>query len=325
MTLTYPWHQAAWQQIQNYQNEKRFPHALLISGVPGLAKKTFVERLARILLCEKQNENCTDCFSCRLADLRGHPDYSEMVPADDSKAIKIEQIRDIIDFISQTTNRSGNRVILIAPAEMMNIAAANALLKTLEEPPSGSHFLLISHSPAQLPATVRSRCQSIKIYPSFDEATVSWVAQQIQQDRVIAAALLERADGSPQQAVELAQQNINQIQQQLLDELAGLLIEPFQLLSIAVRWQKQGLLSVLDNLIRLLNNIVKQRVTLTGEQCLLASISLEKLIQYTQYVFEVRKELILNPNLNPQLLSETLLYRWLSCVVLPNVLPIASN
>lgn len=309
-SIYYPWHERAWRQIENYRQERRVPHALLISGVQGLAKKNFAQRLARLLLCEKQVENCGDCFSCRLADLEGHPDYTEIVPLDDSKAIKIEQIRESIEFISQTTNRSGNRVIVISPAEMMNIAAANALLKTLEEPPAGTYFLLISHSSAQLPATVRSRCQSIKIYPSFDEMTVAWVAQQVQKDHTFSAALLERADGSPQRAVELVDQDIDQIQKQLLDELASVLIASSHMLIIAQRWQKQGLSVVLDNLIRLLNMTIKQRITDIDKQNLLSGVSLEKLVEYSQYVFEVRKDLIINPNLNPQLLSETLLYRW---------------
>ncbi len=316
-----PWHQAAWQQFSAYQKQHRLPHAMLVSGMPGLAKKTFAAQMATILLCEndiEQQQPCGQCFSCKLPAISEHPDYFEITPLEDSKAIKIEQIRELIESLHQTSHRIGNRIVIISPAEMMNNSAANALLKTLEEPGAGCYFLLISHAPAQLSATIRSRCQTLRISPDFSDETVTWVAQQSKQTMAIAAELLKQAEGAPQRAVELAEADTQQIRMQLIDELSGLLQNSSRLIAIAQRWQQGGLLKIIDEVIFILNQCVTQKVRPTShaDPALekLAHLRANNLINYTQYIMQVKKELVINPNLNAQLLGETILLRWLDQV-----------
>ncbi|MBY0544446.1 MAG: DNA polymerase III subunit delta' [Gammaproteobacteria bacterium] len=313
----YPWHEQAWQRIDAYQQQQRLPHALLISGVPGLAKKSFAQQLATILLCEKKplvsageelgrgGLGCGNCFSCRLSDLSSHPDYIDISPLEDSKVIKIEEIREVIGFLQQTTHRSGHRVIVISPAEALNLSAANALLKTLEEPPSGCHFLLISHAPSQLSATIRSRCQFIKINPAFDEQTVAWLANESNISPASATAYLNEAEGSPQQALILATSEQKETHHDLLQRLNALLDDQAELLKLAQQWQQQGLSTVLDQLLRLFNQEIRKYFN-AG-----ALNNIDCLVRYSQYLLDIKKSLILNPNLNAQLLSESILVKWL--------------
>lgn len=316
-----PWHAKAWQQFFAYQQQQRLPHALLISGMPGLGKKTFSEQMARILLCESKSshadsQTCGECFSCKLPTINEHPDYFELIPLEESKVIKIEQVRDLIESLQQTSHRIGNRIIVIMPAETMNHATANALLKILEEPGSGCHFLLISHSPAQLSATIRSRCQTLRINPDFSDKTLHWVANQTKQPISIATELLQQAEGSPQRAVEFADADVKQKQIMLIDELNAVLKDSSTLINIAQNWQKRGLQKIIDETIFILNQLIAFNIQ--GEKSIpealiiLSHISAKKLIDYTQYIMQVKKDLVINPNLNAQLLSEAILLKWLN-------------
>ncbi|MFN7097038.1 MAG: DNA polymerase III subunit delta' [Gammaproteobacteria bacterium] len=315
-----PWHQPVWQQFAAYQQQQRLPHALLLSGMPGLAKKTFAEQIARTLLCEKAasdryEQACGACYSCQLTAINEHPDYFEIVPLEESKAIKIEQIRELIELLQQTSHRLGRRVIVISPAEAMNHAAANALLKTLEEPGAGCHFLLVSHAAAQLSATICSRCQSLRFYPSFSTSTLQWLMHETQQDITAATMLLKQAEGAPQRAVELAKADMHQMRAQLIDDLKVLASDHSRLISIAQQWQKHGLPILLDELIFVLNQSITMRLMPSSQDpaalLIFTPIPINNLINYTQYIMQVKKELIVHPNLNAQLLSETVLLQWL--------------
>ncbi len=161
-----PWQQAAWQQMQ--QLRKNMPHALLFFGNPGIGKSLFAQQLAKALLCEKIQPDgyaCDACPSCVWFAQENHPDFRcirpenlEPEPADDaSKEIKIDQIRALADFMNISTHRSGMRVVVLYPAETLNLASSNALLKTLEEPPPNTVFLVITHSLDKLLPTILSR------------------------------------------------------------------------------------------------------------------------------------------------------------------------
>ena len=149
------------------QNEKgRLPHGLLFSGISSQAILDFAKRFAQFLLCTGRRSNassvvsaCENCQSCHLFAAKAQPDYWEICPEEKSKSITIDQIRALSHALTHTPQLNHHQVALIYPAQAMTIAAANALLKTLEEP-SGSVFLiLLCDNPKQLPATLSSRCQ----------------------------------------------------------------------------------------------------------------------------------------------------------------------
>ncbi len=179
----------------------RLPHALLFHGRPGIGKLHLAEVLAQSLLCENRLQTglaCGACPACGWFAAGNHPDYRLVQPealapddvdadageadAEDkkksSKQIKIEQIRALSDFFNVGAHRGGNRVVLIHPAERMNPGSANALLKSLEEPSSGLIFLLVSHQPRRLLATVRSRCHALALALPPREVSLRWLQGQ---------------------------------------------------------------------------------------------------------------------------------------------------
>jgi DNA polymerase-3 subunit delta' len=204
-----PWQRATLADL--LARRARWPHAMLIAGPAGIGKAVLAQVLARALLCEAPRGDgapCGECASCRYAAAGQHPDLRivEPVEADDDEVrrvewISVERIRDLTRWAPITSHRGGAKVALIVPAERMNAAAANALLKTLEEPTPNVHFVLVSHLPGRLPATIASRCQRIVApRPAFAEAQAWLEAQGV----AAAAEMLAQANGAPLRALTLA-------------------------------------------------------------------------------------------------------------------------
>ena len=183
----------------------RWPHALLVCGPEGVGKEALALHLARALLCEAPlatGNACGTCASCRYAAAGQHPDLRRVEPVeiDDegvstpSDVIKIDAIRALTDWAQLTSHRGVAKVAVVTPAERMNPSAANALLKTLEEPPAGTNLILVSHRPGQLFPTILSRCQRLAIpLPPTDVARPWLEAQGVQH----AELALAQAGGAP--------------------------------------------------------------------------------------------------------------------------------
>ena len=199
------------------QRKSTLPHALLLRGRAGIGKYDFAIELSRALLCSQPNHNeaCGGCPSCLWFNEGTHPDFRLISPENDDEneeapkkktakktQISVAQIRQLIDYLSLSSHQvQGKRIILISPAESLNLASANALLKMLEEPPANTLFLLVSSQPQRLLPTIMSRCQTLEMpIPSKSEA-IQWLnAQGIQH----AEAALDYAGGAPLLAVQAA-------------------------------------------------------------------------------------------------------------------------
>jgi len=189
-----------------------WPHALLLDGPRGLGKRTLALNLARGLLCETPGPNgiaCGACASCHYVAAGQHPDLQLIEPfvIDEDGEVKvqdpilIDRIRALIDWVQLTSHRGRAKVAVIVPAEAMNAAAANALLKTLEEPPPSTYLILVAHQPGRVPATLRSRCRRmISPRPSAASAE-AWLTQQ---GVAKPGAVLAQAGGSPLTALAMA-------------------------------------------------------------------------------------------------------------------------
>jgi DNA polymerase-3 subunit delta' len=219
----------------------RLPHALLLHGPAGVGKLALAERFAQYLVCEKRarlTEPCGACDGCRWTQAGNHPDIrflepeilARNVPAPEegeegqgkdkkpSSQIKIEQARTLGDFVHVVSHRGGYRVAVVHPAEDMNTATANSLLKILEEPPAGAVFLLVSHRPARLLPTVRSRCVPVPVPVPDAKAAAQWLAAQGVRN---AERWLAFAGGAPRRALEYATGERGEAIEQVLRGLAG--------------------------------------------------------------------------------------------------------
>ena len=190
-------------------------------GAKGIGKLDLAINFAQSLLCQRQDESgyaCGKCPSCHWFEQGSHPDYRLLQPealslegeeSDESKPvsgkkpskqISVDQIRGLADFFGMSAHQGGRRVIVIHPAEAMNINAANALLKNLEEPPQGLLFILVSHKPQQLLPTILSRCVMITLSSPDEETATSWLSGQGVKNP---AETLAVSGFSPLQAVQL--------------------------------------------------------------------------------------------------------------------------
>ena len=152
-------HTSWWQRFQAVNEKQRLPHALLLIGSQHEQLVDFAYKMSAAFLCLADQKPCDECKSCRLVRQREHPDLCHLAPDATGGIIKVDQIRDLHDLAFTSAQLAGRRVIMIHPAEKMNSAAANALLKLLEEPPASVSFLLIAEQISTLPATLISRCQ----------------------------------------------------------------------------------------------------------------------------------------------------------------------
>src|SRR3990167_3314227 len=146
--------------LKNAFAQNRLSHAYLLSGIAGLGKTDFARKFAVFLLCEKKS-SCGVCRGCMLMQANNHPDFIWIAPEEKSHTIKIDQIREMSFKLSHTAHSSDYKVVVIAPADAMPVVAANALLKTLEEPSGKTIIFLIDDQKSVLPATILSRCQKI--------------------------------------------------------------------------------------------------------------------------------------------------------------------
>jgi DNA polymerase III subunit delta' len=205
-----PWNEALLQRLTH--DPAHLPHALLLSGPPGIGKQALAFEMARRLLCcapTATGAACGVCQGCHWFAQGTHPDFrfvERTINEDTGKLrndIQIDQVRDLVGFFNLTAHQRGWRIAVIAPAERMNTAAANGLLKTLEEPPPRCLLILISHHPRRLLATVRSRCQQVAVPLPPREEALAWLAtQSIPASAALAA--LDEAAGAPLAALELA-------------------------------------------------------------------------------------------------------------------------
>ena len=235
------------------QGLDRLPHAVLLVGPAGVGKTAFSEQLAALLLCESITSEltaCGECPACRWLDAGNHPDFRRVAPEGDDDAeegasgkatektkkrsaniIKIDQIRELEGFVFTGSHRNGNRVVLITEADAMNPAAANSLLKILEEPPASVYFILVSSKTKSLLPTIRSRCRVIPFGAPDADAAAAWLASVGLEKQ--AQRYLKLAGGAPMRVAQWQEQG----QLAPIDALVESLISPpADPIALAARW-----------------------------------------------------------------------------------------
>ncbi|QFT54700.1 DNA polymerase III subunit delta' [Microbulbifer sp. THAF38] len=320
-----PWQTEQWQRLGTQWRAGRCPHALLISGQQGLGKRAFAEAFSALVLCEQPREGqaCGSCKDCHLWQAGSHPDFLRVEPEKEGGPLKVEQIRQLGDFVSRTSGRGGARLVWLAPAEAMNINAANALLKNLEEPAASVIFLLVSDSPAGLLPTIRSRCQSVVFPPPSEEMALQWLrASDLEEDSATRALAL--AGGAPLLAAQLADPKCEEIRERFLQELVALAQGSARAVTAAGRWETPPEPTDLGQLIQFWQQWVAQMARVrscdaTGDTQVMALLqrfpgagraSLRTLFGFYDHLLQARMGLASGANPNRRLLLEELMIRW---------------
>lgn len=206
--MIYPWLESTLDGWRRRLAAGRKPQALIIHGNEGLGKSAFIEVVVAELMCKQpQPEPCGHCQSCRLLTAGHHPDVIKLEP--EKGLIKVKEIRRLVEFFVSTAHSGAHKVAVISQAEQMNKAAANALLKVLEEPPaSGLLILQTAHIHHLLP-TIRSRCLQLQITLSAiqKQQAMDWLTERNTLSSDELAWIMTLADGLPLTADDLLQHN----------------------------------------------------------------------------------------------------------------------
>lgn len=174
--VTTPWLTPFYVHLQKTYQEGRFPHGLLFTGSAGIGKFKIAKQLARYLLCtnKQQDDACFECHSCKLFTANNHLDFN-LLAAEKNKSIGIDQVRLLTEKLNERPQLGNNKVVLIKNADQLTEAAANALLKTLEEPQGDSYLILLSRTHHQLMPTLLSRLQQTHLHSPDDQTLIDWL------------------------------------------------------------------------------------------------------------------------------------------------------
>lgn len=320
----YSWHKTQWQQITQRAS---LPHALLLRGTAGTGKHDFACELAQALLCSAPNSDktaCKHCPSCVWFAENGHPDFKLISPEDaelsddapkkktaKKNQISIAQIRQLTDYLSLSSHQvNARRVVLISPAETLNIASANALLKMLEEPPANTLFLLVSSHPHRLLATIISRCQAIDMPLPATRDALDWLNTQGVGH---AENALNLAGGAPFLAIQIAEEG------EVIATLTKHLSQGNQLdaFACAPLLTGLGMERAIDALQKWVFDLAACKLAQSLHyhlshsnvlQALCKSVNLQALLRFQQQLLEAKK--LVNHPLNNELQLENILLQY---------------
>lgn len=272
---------------------RRIPHAILIEGEEGLGKKTLAKYIAKACLCAQNEAPCLNCKSCHLIDVGSHPDFLVISP--DGNAIKVDQIRSLRSEAYLLPLMSTGRVFVIDFAHTMNASAQNALLKVLEEPPTGVHFILLAKSASLLLETIRSRCVCFTLSPvSPEEESFNLVANKADIPVSKAEELLLASDGNIGKAIVLADGE-NNFLSSVANEIITLaaLNDKFKILNALQPYVKERRL--VAELIAEIKNAVSNEMKKKAMREY-TSFTAERLNYCYEELTEVEKTLVFNPS-----------------------------
>ncbi|HCA65102.1 DNA polymerase III subunit delta' [Stutzerimonas stutzeri] len=321
MTDVLPWQVDLWRQLAG---RAQHAHAYLLHGPAGIGKRLLAEQLMALLLCQRPVEAraCGECKACQLLAAQTHPDHYVLEPEEVDKAIRVDQVRDLVGFVTQTAQLGGRKVILLEPAEAMNLNAANALLKSLEEPSGDTVLLLISHQPSRLLPTIKSRCVQQACPLPGRQQSLDWLAARLPQlGPELREQLLTLAAGSPLAALKLHEQKVLELRAQVVDGVKKLLKQQQSASQLAEGWNALPLILLFDWFCEWAHLIL--RYQMAGDEAELGAADMQKVLQYLaqkssqqkvialqDWLLEHRQKVLGKANLNRVLLLEALLVQW---------------
>lgn len=252
-----PWNRAPVERLLALDAAGRLPHAFVLGGPQGTGKRSFADELARGLMCTGEGSRpCGACRECELNSAGSHPDALVLTFLEDKRSIGIEQMRELIDALGLTASRVQRQVVTVTPAEAMTRPAANAFLKTLEEPPGDVVFILVSSRPSRLLPTVRSRCQVLRVDLPDPAQAAAWLVQRGHEEQSAGRAL-GLASGAPLIAAGLLEDDGIARRDAVLSGLAALIGGRSLPLEVAANWQAIGGQWTLHWLASLVNDMAR--------------------------------------------------------------------
>lgn len=201
----YPWLRPPFEQLVASYQAGRGHHALLIQARSGMGADSLAYAITRFLMCQKPDDHksCGQCHSCQLMQAGTHPDYYALQPEKGKNTLGIDAVRDVGEKLYEHSRLGGAKVVWIADATLLTEAAANALLKTLEEPPKNTWFFLACQEPERLLATLRSRCRFFHLAPPSEQYALAWLERENNAPRDTLLTALRLSDHAPAAALEL--------------------------------------------------------------------------------------------------------------------------
>lgn len=313
-TQAMPWLADDWPRFVKYKQRQTMPHALLFRGSEGIGKLGLAEQLCQYIQCKTDDSlPCDQCKHCHWIQQHSHPDVFYLKTLEGKKSISITQIRELMKQLNQTALQALYQVVIIKDAELMTRGAANALLKTLEEPAGRVVLMLVTANPHRLPATIISRCQQINIKSPTKAMALTWVQNQI-DDTHLAERALALHDGSPKLAVnteQLAQYDL------MLQDWLNLSTGKTSPTLLAGKWHKQDVKLNLVFIQRVLMDCIRYTMALPVRYFsaetythIVQRKNTKALFHFFTTLQDAIRAVESATNPNPQLLLDNLMIAW---------------
>jgi len=318
--MRFPWLDTQWQLLSRRFESATLPQGIILHGLPGLGKREFALDFAQYVLCESPRDEhaCQHCRACQQFQARTHPDLLILEPEETGKVIKIDQVRTLINQLGLASHQGRYRVVIIYPAEDMNQAAANSLLKMLEEPPGQTLFLLVSHRISALLPTIRSRCQQLAMPKPDSAAAMEWLINNQDAAPELIQASLAMTHGAPLAAQALIQADEIPLRDQAFSVFRDITLGRGTALPIAQSWLKAPLPAPIHWLYSWVSDIAKfqceqehmiiNRDKQDDLQKLAQRVELPNVMAFLDVLLGLLR--MQRVALNPQMTMEELLIRW---------------
>ncbi|MDW6001325.1 DNA polymerase III subunit delta' [Vibrio mangrovi] len=307
----YPWFKQIWQQwCQTLAHDLVSPATLLVVK-EGMGESDFIEATARSLLCVHGSELCGYCHHCQLMDSQSHPDFHWVKPEKEGKAITVDQVRQINQLAQESSQFGGYRVIVIQPAHVMNESAANALLKTLEEPPARCCFMLVTDCVDRVLPTILSRCRQLHVPEPDHRIVAEWLAVETGQE--IAPYIIKLNDYAPVRVLDFIQSQGNEAYLRLEQLFCHFLREPLSHIHDLANLIQEAPSERLTWLWYLLTDAQKAQFQTKDEIVLPGSEEVAQCLSYSMLYQQYRELIVLLNRLEMHrgLNAELLVFDWL--------------